>query len=320
MKTNHEASSIICIGGANVDRKFYLKHNIVNETSNPVYSSSSVGGVARNIAENLGRLGEEVKLMTASGYDADWKEIAQASSPFMDLSLVTQCEQQSTGSYTAVLDKHGDLSIAFADMDIFESITPELLQKNKAILQNATCIVVDLNCPRETIDFLCSFTLKEQIPLVVIPVSAPKMERLPPSLSAVDWLIVNKDETETFMNMTILDQQDWKQSVKKWLDAGVKNVIVTNGSEGAMAGTENGDIYHYQAIETPTIIDVTGAGDSFCSAVIHTWLQDQTLDTIIQSGMVNAHKTIMSNETVRTDLSFDQLSEDVEQINVSSNH
>ena len=64
----------------------------------------------------------------------------------------------STGSYTAVLDRTGDLSIAFADMDIFEEITPELLKKNSDILKCAKCIVVDLNCPGESIEFLCSFT------------------------------------------------------------------------------------------------------------------------------------------------------------------
>ena len=53
---------IICIGGANVDRKLYAKHEIANGTSNPVKSSRTVGGVARNIAENLGRLGEKVDI------------------------------------------------------------------------------------------------------------------------------------------------------------------------------------------------------------------------------------------------------------------
>ncbi|TFJ93188.1 carbohydrate kinase family protein [Lentibacillus salicampi] len=319
MNTN-EASPIICIGGSNVDRKFYLNQQIIQGTSNPVSSSSSVGGVARNIAENLGRLGGNVKLITAGGNDAAWKEIAQASSPFMDLDFAAQYENQSTGNYTAVLDERGDLSVAFADMDIFDDITPELLQRNQAILQQAACIVADLNCPAETIDFLCSFTAQEAIPLVVIPVSAPKMDRLPRSLSSVSWLIVNKDETETFLNIDIQTDQDWKESVKKWLDSGVENVVVTNGSEGAMAGAQSGETGHYQAVETPDIIDVTGAGDSFCSAVIHAWLQKQPLDAIIQSGMVNAHKTILSNETVRTDLSFNQLAEDVQRINASGNH
>jgi pseudouridine kinase len=308
----NETKPIICIGGANVDRKFYAKYEITNETSNPVTSTRTVGGVARNIAENLGRLGEEVTLISTCGHDSEWEEIYDLSSPFMNLELVAQFEHSSTGSYTAVLDRNGDLSIALADMDVFENITPELLIKNSHILRKAKCIVVDLNCPSETIDFLCFFTSKHTIPLVIIPVSSPKMNRLPKTLSAVSWLIVNKDETETFMNSKINDDKDWENSVKKWLELGVKNVIVTNGSKGVMTGSENGEIHYFPAIETPMVADVTGAGDSFCSGVIYSWLQKKEIGDIIKSGLVNAHKTIMSKYTVRQELSQKQLMLDME--------
>ncbi|GAB4074242.1 winged helix-turn-helix transcriptional regulator [Barrientosiimonas marina] len=319
-KDPYQESPIICIGGANVDRKFYLKSNMVSETSNPVQSSSSAGGVARNIAENLGRLGEHVKLITASGYDAAWQEIANGSYSFMDLSAAAQFEEQATGSYTAVLDKNGDLAIAFADMEVFDAITPDLLQEKQATLKTAKCIVVDLNCSQDTIDFLCRFAVKEQIPLAIIPVSAPKMANLPAALDAVNWLIINKDETETFMNMMIQNHKDWEHAVQNWLDCGIQNVVITNGAEGAMAGNEHDGVCYYPSIDTPVITDVTGAGDSFCSAVIHAWLQDQSLDTNIQSGMVNAHKTIMSNQTVRTDLSSAQLAADVKRAINAPNH
>ncbi|WP_254901215.1 carbohydrate kinase family protein [Tuberibacillus sp. Marseille-P3662] len=305
-------SPVVCIGGANVDKKLYIKNEIVNKTSNPVTSSKSVGGVARNIAENLGRLGEDVILLSTRGYDSDWLDIEQLSSPFMNVDYVHDLENFATGSYTAVLDKNGDLSIALADMDIFDHMTPELLLKNTDILLKAKCIVVDLNCPSETIDFLCTFTTEHDIPFVIIPVSSPKMNRLSNTLNAVNWLIVNKDETENFMNIEIKDKRDWKNSVKKWLDLGVKQVIVTNGSAGVMTGTTNGEIHYFPAIETPRVVDVTGAGDSFCAGVIYAWLQEQPFDFIIKSGLMNAHKTIMSKDTVRQKLSEDQFYSDME--------
>ncbi|MCM3124984.1 MULTISPECIES: carbohydrate kinase family protein [unclassified Mesobacillus] len=309
-----ETNPIICIGGANLDRKFYAKFDITGETSNPVKSSTSVGGVARNIAENLGRLGEEVILLTARGNDAEWIGIYDSSSPFMNLEYVTPFEDCSTGTYTAVLDRNGHLSVALADMDIYEKITPELLISNIHILKRAKCIVADLNCPSETIDYLCSFTSQHQIPFVIIPVSSPKMNRLTKSLHGVSWLIVNKDETETFMNMKILDVQDWENAVKKWLGLGVKNVIVTNGSKGVMAGVENGELSYFPAIETPKVVDVTGAGDSFCSGVIYSWLQNKEMDYIIKSGLLNAHKTIMSKYTVRQELTQKQFILDMEEL------
>ena len=305
---------VICIGGANIDRKFYVKQKLVPETSNPATSSATVGGVARNIAENLGRLGQDVVFISAAGNDLEWKMIEEASAPFMDLEHVEKLEGKATGSYTAILDHNRDLALALADMEIFDSITPELLKQKASLLKQAACIVVDLNCPKESIAFLSQFALKHAIPLIIIPVSSPKMDRLPKQLEAVTWLIVNKDETETFLNVTMDSKQAWKQAVRKWLALGIKNVIVTNGAEGVVYGNPYGDVTFYPAVYTPDVVDVTGAGDSFCSAVIHMWLKNEKLDPIIYSGLVNSHKTIISEHTVRKDLTENQLRNDMEEI------
>ncbi|WP_156290639.1 carbohydrate kinase family protein [Oceanobacillus salinisoli] len=313
-QNTNEKQPIICIGGATIDRKFYAKQAIMSGTSNPVNSSTTVGGVARNIAENLGRLENEVTFISTVGDDSDWIEIDQVSSPFLNLEHVTKLEHAATGSYTAVLDPHGNLEIALADMDVFDEITPELLRTKRDILKQAKCIIVDLNCPRESVEFLSQFTMEHTIPLVVIPVSSPKMDRLPNSLEAVNWLIVNKDETETFLGMKITNMEDWKQSVEGWQKLGAKNVIVTHGAEGVVLGDENGTFRHYPAIATPEVVDVTGAGDAFCSAVVHSWLKKKDIDYIIRSGLVNSHKTITSKHTVRKELSENQIKSDMEAI------
>ena len=46
--------SIICIGGAVLDRKYKAKAELAPGTSNPVSGFRSFGGVARNVTENLG--------------------------------------------------------------------------------------------------------------------------------------------------------------------------------------------------------------------------------------------------------------------------
>lgn len=310
----NETRPIVCIGGANVDRKLHAKEGIISGTSNPVRSTQSIGGVARNIAENLGKVGEDVVLLSVSGNDSDWKEIYDLSAPFMNMDYVSQFENASTGSYTAVLNSEGSLEVALADMDIYEYITPELLMKNSTVLRKARCIIVDLNCPSETIEFLCSFASKYHIPISVIPVSSPKMKRLPKNLNAVNWLITNVDETEAFMNCQIETAEDWKWAVEKWLDFGVANVIITNGANGVMAGGKEESVRHFASIETPTVVDVTGAGDSFCAGVLFAWLQKQQFDAVIQSGIVNAHKTLLSKYTVRQDLSKDQFQIDLEEL------
>lgn len=137
----NEDYPIVCIGAANVDRKFYVHKDLVAETSNPVTSTRSIGGVARNIAENLGRLGETVAFLSASGQDSEWEMIKRLSTPFMNLDHVQQFENASTGSYTALISKEGDMTYGLADMEVFDYITPEFLIKRSHLLKRLSALL-----------------------------------------------------------------------------------------------------------------------------------------------------------------------------------
>ncbi|MEH7081527.1 PfkB family carbohydrate kinase [Neobacillus drentensis] len=309
-----ESQRVICIGGANIDRKFHIKEKAQLGTSNPSYATQNAGGVARNIAENLGRLGMEVSLISACGVDKDWSVIEDASNLYMNLETVTQFPEKSTGSYTAVLDSDGELVIALADMEVYDAITPELLLRHDVLLSSAKCIMVDLNCPKETIQFLCHFAKNHNLPIVLVPVSSPKMARLPDALDGVTWLITNRDESETYFHTEIKNEEDWKDAVEKWLSLGISNVIITNGKAGSMIGNREEGIFHVPPIETKEIVDVTGAGDAFSSAVIYSWLEGKSLIEIAKTGSMNASKTLQSPYTVRQDLSAGQLQKDMEEL------
>ncbi|MFJ7727554.1 carbohydrate kinase [Neobacillus sp. NPDC097160] len=308
-----DSQHVICIGGANIDRKFHIKDKAQLGTSNPIYATQNAGGVARNIAENLGRLGMEVALISTSGVDKDWSIIEETSSLYMNLETVTQFPEKSTGSYTAVLDSNGELIIALADMEVYEAITPDLLLKHDVLLSQSKCIMVDLNCPKETIQFLCHFAKSHDLPIVLIPVSSPKMSRLPDDLDGVTWLITNRDESETYFQTEIQNEEDWKNALEKWLSLGIDNVVITNGKEGSMIGNKNEGIFRVPPIEIDEVVDVTGAGDAFSSAVIYSWLEGKTLIEIAKAGSINASKTLQSPYTVRQDLSAEQLQKDMEE-------
>jgi pseudouridine kinase len=68
---------IACIGGAHIDRHGVLKEPFVAGTSKPVNIATSFGGVARNVAENLARLGCEVATVSRVGDDEAGRSVVQ---------------------------------------------------------------------------------------------------------------------------------------------------------------------------------------------------------------------------------------------------
>ncbi|MDJ0332131.1 carbohydrate kinase [Planococcus sp. S3-L1] len=308
-----EEKTVICIGGANVDRKFLIQHRTQMGTSNPASVSGSVGGVARNVAENLGRLGHSVKLLSIVGNDSEWKLIESASNSFMSTELTKAVEGFSTGTYTAILEPDGEMLLAMADMKIYDFLTPEYISKNDSTLLSAAFLVIDLNCPLETVEYVRQLASANKIPLAVIPVSAPKMDRLSEDLTGISWLILNRDEASKYLQVSIDSLDDWQQAVQQLVNRGAEAVVITAGKEGAMAGNSTG-IRYYPSMQVNQVTDVTGAGDAFSSAIVHSVMEDQEFETIIRTGMMNAAKTLASNDTVRHELTAVQLQKELEEL------
>lgn len=303
---NQEAD-IICIGGMNVDRKFILEQTLTPKTSNPVTSNMSVGGVARNIAENLGRLGEDVSLLSIGGRDQDFDWLKQETQPFVNFQHVIQSSEYSTGGYSAILDREGEMQLALADMSVCDAMDLEWINSHQALLTQAKLIVVDLNVPLETVEYLIDLANHQAIQLIIIPVSSPKMTHLPKRLEGVAWLIVNQDESEAFFNVKVESEADFERLADYWLETGLEQVIITRGLQESLYASQSGERVKCLPPVAEKVKDVTGAGDSYASGIIYGQLQNSTFSDSIQYAMTNAYYTIQSAQTVRLDLSKDTL-------------
>ncbi len=301
-----EKKAIVAIGGANVDRKFHIEGTVRLETSNPANVTTSVGGVARNIAENLGRLGNEVKLLTMMGADHDGEKIKKHSEKFISFEMTEILPDKSTGSYSAVLTHDGELVIAMADMEIYKELVPSMLTKYEARIVDARCIIIDLNAPRETVEYIVNLARTRDIPLAVIPVSSPKMNHMPDSLQGLTYFISNKDEVETYLQRSLKTEEDYENAVSEFLGKGVDHVVITLGEAGVITG-HKGKIERLKAVPIDCIVDVTGAGDAFVSAFLHAMLQDEPFLEAVKFGLYNASQTLQCDTTVREDLSVNEL-------------
>ncbi|KGR89981.1 carbohydrate kinase [Ureibacillus massiliensis 4400831 = CIP 108448 = CCUG 49529] len=298
--------AIVVIGGANVDRKFHLNNEVRYGTSNIASSHSSVGGVARNIAENLGRLGNSVKLITIMGNDQDAYQIEQESSTYINFDLVEKRENETTGSYTAILSNDGELILGLANMAIYDSLIPAVLEKHESTLINSKCIVVDLNCPKETVEYLKNIAEVRNVPFAIVPVSSPKMKNMPSDLKGVTYFICNLEEVEMYLNGRIESLIDCEVAVKQLLELGAENVVLTMGDKGVYIGNYSGR-KHLEAVKVNDVVDVTGAGDAFVGATLHGVLNGDSFEDAVQLGLYNASKTLESDKTVRNDLSAEEL-------------
>lgn len=289
---------VVCIGGMNLDRKFHLNNAFTLHTSNPAFSTWSVGGVARNIAENLGRLNISVELLSLGGQDQEFETIKKQSSPYINFTSIMQLPNITTSHYSAIIDPDGEMVFAIADMSICDEMTPDWVQQFEHTLLKAQLLLIDLNLPNETVEYIIHFAKQHHIPLVIVPVSAPKMAHLPHNLQSVDWLIVNYDESIAFFK----EEGTETQLCQQWINQGIQNIILTRGSKGIWYQSQQTHCRHFACPPVEKVIDATGAGDAFSAGIIYGLLKQSPIEQIIHYGLTNAYHTIQSEHTVRHSL------------------
>jgi pseudouridine kinase len=298
---------IACFGAANLDRKLRSLATLKMGTSNPARQDESFGGVARNIAENLARLGAPVALTTAIGDDSSGRALlAHAEGAGIDTRGTLRLADTCSGTYTAVLDDHGEMMLALADMALYDAITPEFLASRQPRRALPALTVADMNLPRETLAALLADALSDTVPLVIVAVSQPKMARLPADLRGLRLLILNQGELETRVGKPLRTDADFAAACAAVQDQGAQNLIVTRGGAGVIF-TRAGGIDRLAAPEA-RIVDVTGAGDAFAAAVCWSLFQgSEDLGLACRRGLKLSAMTLECEETVCPWLSADSL-------------
>ena len=300
---------IVCLGAANLDRKLRSIATLKMGTSNPARQDESFGGVARNIAENLARLSAPVALITAIGDDSSGKALlAHAEAAGIDTRATLHLTGVCSGTYTAVLDDHGEMLLALADMALYDALTPAFLDTRQPQRAGGALIVADLNLPRETLRALLDDAARGAVPLVLVAVSQPKMAHLPDDLRGLRLLILNQGELETRIGAPLKTDADFLAACRAIQAQGAQDVIVTRGATGVVYTTTSG-IAQLDA-QPAQIVDVTGAGDAFAAAVCWSLFQgsdDMTL--ACRRGLQLSAMTLACEETVCPYLTAEVLAE-----------
>ncbi|GAA5514091.1 pseudouridine kinase [Deinococcus carri] len=291
---------VVVVGGANVDVKARTLAPAVPGTSNPGRTTQAAGGVARNIAENLARLGVQTSLIAAVGRDAPADLLLrQTGDAGVDLRATLRLDQP-TGTYTAVLDTSGELLIAVAAMQIMEALSPAVLSERRGVLRGAAWVVADGNLSAETLAHLLALCAEANVPAVFEPVSVPKAVRLLPALGAGQvphTVTPNVAELGALVGCDVPDTPDALRDACAELHArGIRTVWVRRGTRGSLLSGPEG------VTELPAqparVTDVTGAGDAMLAAYLAALLAGEPPAEAARHGHAAAALTVESAEAV----------------------
>ncbi|NXO01812.1 YOW5 protein, partial [Rhinopomastus cyanomelas] len=187
----------VVIGGTNVD--FVAKAQnpaiLTGGQTNAGRVSRAFGGVGRNLADCLSRLGWPPLFLSAVGKDEHSESVLHYCR-HMDMSATIQLEGKSTATYCGVITSAGELSVALGDMGIHQEITERYVSQFKEKLCRAPLVCVDGNVPLSTIDYVCRLAAEHRLAVCYEPTDVNKASKpfLSDSWKALTYISPNMQE------------------------------------------------------------------------------------------------------------------------------
>jgi len=295
---------VALIGAANIDIHGFSSNPIIARDSNPGKIEFYPGGVSRNIAENLSRLGAKTELISAIGDDPNGSLILESCKKCGIGSNYTLIVPDAVSSvYLAIMDNTRDMALALSDMTISNNITIQFLQNQHNILKKAAAIVFDTCLKTEVMNYILN-TFSDK-PIYVDPVSVGKAKALKSLIGKIHTLKMNRLEAEFLSDIYIKDKSDLIKTSKWFLDLGVKRVFITLDSEGVFYR----DIKSYGIFKSVSaeIKNATGAGDAFMAGLVFGTLNDYNMEKLVRFASGLSLAALAGEETVNPKINFDYI-------------
>ena len=311
-------SKIVVLGGAVVDvlARPEEGQELLVGTSNPGVCTESDGGVGRNIAETLGRLGSRPLMYSAVGNDSRGRALkCQLQDECNVVDGIEMVDNANTATYLAVMDGSRDLHTAIADMSLLSRIRSPPVDA----LRDAEILVMDANPPVSVLKEAALTAIDCNVKVMLDPTSVPKARGIAADkelLSTISYAFPNVDELVAMVEVLIGSVDD-VHSMALLVDklktirtlapillasmhSGEAHVIITMGKDGVLLAskTDNDKIIFHQfpSKENVEVLNATGAGDSLCGAFAHCILQGRTVAESISFGIEAATLSLQCSD------------------------
>jgi len=282
-------------------------NTLLGRTSNPGYVSTSPGGVGRNIADNLTRLQQACWLMAPLGDDANGRFLAQHCQQLgIEIQALSVLKGQPTSTYLSIVDEHGEMQVAIADMGLIDGFGEAHLKPHVDHLRAATLVAMDTNLSAACLHYVCA-TLTEK-PLFVDTVSMAKAVRIKPHLQHIHSLKPNLCEAQAIAGTDYGPSPTDAQlsCLARWfLQQGVRHLYLSLGAQGVLySGPKQQFLMALkEPSKAPEMINSNGAGDAMMAGLCAAWIQGLDASDRVAYGVACAQIAMSSQATINPQIS-----------------
>lgn len=259
-----QQSKILVVGSSNTDMVIKTKHlPRMGETVLGGTFFMNPGGKGANQAVAIARLGGQVAFICKTGSDIFGHQSQQLfEEEGIDTSYILSDNKNPSGVALITVDEHAENCIVVAS-GANANLLPADLSSVEEAIRMVDLILMQLEIPMETVEYVAEIAFREQKKVILNPAPAQPLSK--DLLRHLYIITPNEMEAEMISGVKISDRASIEKAAQAIAGMGVRNVIITLGSRGAL-------VYYDQVAEMipawkVKAVDTTAAGDVFNGAL-----------------------------------------------------
>ncbi|MGN0944756.1 MULTISPECIES: ribokinase [Fusobacterium] len=234
------------------------------------------GGKGANQAVAIGKLGTQVTMLGKIGNDSFGKDLVASMKNSGVNTEYIENSASSTGIAKIIVEANGQnriLVVSGANMDVDRAY----IDRHIDVINNSDILVTQLEIPIDTVEYVLK-KAKEAGKITILN-PAPAAQLNDEIIKNSDIIIPNESELGIITGMPANTLNEIEAAAQKLLNMGVKELIVTLGSQGSLHLNKKGSTLH--SAYKVNAVDTTAAGDSFIGGLVKN-IQDDNLDEAIE--------------------------------------
>jgi ribokinase len=255
---------IVVIGSSNID--MVVKAERLPAPGETILGGAflmAAGGKGANQAVAAARLGGDVVLIAKVGDDIFGRQAVESFKlEGIDTSFIITDPVNPSGVALITVDAKAENCIVVASGANANLVAGDLYRAEESI-KNASLILVQLEIPVDTIEYVAGLAARHNVPLILNP--APACALSDELLGLITIITPNQKEAEMLTGLGITDKRSAENAARALAAKGIETVIITMGANGALVLDK--DEINWVAAPVVEAIDTTAAGDVFCGGL-----------------------------------------------------